>query len=45
MVMVLEVVFFTNVIPDAGNPVTAASVALPPQVKTIEPIAVPLVTV
>jgi hypothetical protein len=38
-------VFFTKVIPDAGNPVTVASLASPPQVKTIEAIAVPLVTV
>ncbi|MNY76083.1 hypothetical protein D3C86_2155490 [compost metagenome] len=45
IVIVLAVVFFTKLIPEAGNPVTVASVALPPQVNTIVAMAVPLVTV
>ncbi|MNE08994.1 hypothetical protein D3C80_1016580 [compost metagenome] len=45
IVIVFAVVFFTKVNPEAGNPVTAASVAVPLQVNTIDEIAVPLTTV
>ncbi|MNR38297.1 hypothetical protein D3C85_1563890 [compost metagenome] len=45
IVIVFAVVFFTKETPEDGNPVTVASVAVPPHVKTIELIAVPLITV
>ncbi|MNL51340.1 hypothetical protein D3C87_1744320 [compost metagenome] len=45
IVIVLAVEFFTKDNPEAGNPVTVASVASPPHVNTIEEIAVPLATV
>jgi len=45
IVIVLAMASFTKLIPDAGNPVTVASVASPPQVKMIVLMALPLVTV